>query len=146
MRQPRQRQFNEDRVTLYSQKVPGPYWQVLVMLLMLMACCSLKPFFFFTLLAKTTAVEEQTTKQGAVFLQYHTAVSQERLFLLLGRLLMRRDYRPIIITQINHHNITMLHDSSWNLLRVTLFCRIILYCRMWPLIFSLLLMITFFVL
>ena len=105
MRQPRQRQFNEDRVTLYSQKVPGPYWQVLVMLLMLMACCSLKPFFFFTLLAKTTAVEEQTTKQGAVFLQYHTAVSQERLFLLLGRLLMRRDYRPIIITQINHQTL-----------------------------------------
>ena len=75
------------------------------MLMVLVARCSLKSVFFVTCLV-TITVKERLVAKGPYFPKYGTVISQQHLFSLLGRLLLRRDYRSIIITQVNHHNIS----------------------------------------
>ena len=62
----------------------------------------------------------------------HSTCEAGRFFGDLGRKNCWSTYIAI------YQGVDLYRDSTWNLVRVILFCRIILYCMMWPLVFSLL--------
>ena len=70
---------------------------MLMMLMMLMARSSLKSLSSLRCSLKQLPWKIRLEIEGP-YLEYGTVISPERLLLLLGRLLMRRDNRPIIIT------------------------------------------------
>ena len=77
---------------------------MLVMLMLILLVVLLKSFSSYA--ASYKLGEEQTEQQGTVSfpkIRYcHIIITP---IILLGRLLMRRNYRSIIVSQVDHHNI-----------------------------------------
>ena len=81
---------------------------------MLMVRSSHNSLFFITrllLVAQTVEENRLSPVRGLVFYKNGTLAYGDAYLYIPGRLLMRRDYGPIIMTQINHYN-TMQRMSS----------------------------------